>query len=196
MSLSKIFDKGRLHIDEYIVGLSISQWLPCPLGIWNLLYGMAILLNMKFGWIFSRLLRVTFSNYSSGFDFHGSPLVRDSLFHLRTPYMSLGMRPYDSLVLEDDKSSVSEADFNDTSMCMYAAILNQLRSITSGHTHFCQFENTHKHGAPHCFGIRHGRSHLGLRGTQRCSLVICQNIEIKSQYYKAPNNNWFVVGSE
>ena len=24
-------DKGGLHIDEKIVGLSISQWLPCPL---------------------------------------------------------------------------------------------------------------------------------------------------------------------
>ena len=24
---------------------SISQWLPCPLVIWNLLFGMAILLN-------------------------------------------------------------------------------------------------------------------------------------------------------
>ena len=41
-----IFDKGRLHIDEKIVGLSISQWLPCPLAIWNLLFGMAILLNI------------------------------------------------------------------------------------------------------------------------------------------------------
>ena len=41
-----IFDKGRLHIDEKIVGLSISQWLPCPLSIWNLLFGMAILLNL------------------------------------------------------------------------------------------------------------------------------------------------------
>ena len=29
------FDKGGLHIDEKIVGLSISQWLPCPLAIWN-----------------------------------------------------------------------------------------------------------------------------------------------------------------
>ena len=31
---------------EKIVGLSISQWLPCPLAIWNLLFGMAILLNL------------------------------------------------------------------------------------------------------------------------------------------------------
>ena len=30
---------------EKIVGLSISQWLPCPLAIWNL-FGMAILLNL------------------------------------------------------------------------------------------------------------------------------------------------------
>ena len=37
---------GGLHIDEKIVGLSISQWLPCPLAIWNLLFGMAILLNL------------------------------------------------------------------------------------------------------------------------------------------------------
>ena len=26
--------------------LSISQWLPCPLAIWNLLFDMAILLNL------------------------------------------------------------------------------------------------------------------------------------------------------
>ena len=38
------------YTDEKIVGLSISQWLPCPLAIWNLLFGMAILLNLvKFG---------------------------------------------------------------------------------------------------------------------------------------------------
>ena len=36
---------GGLHTDEKIVGLSISQWLPCSLAIWNLLFGMAILLN-------------------------------------------------------------------------------------------------------------------------------------------------------
>ena len=29
-----------------MVGLSISQWLPCPFAIWNLLFGMAILLNL------------------------------------------------------------------------------------------------------------------------------------------------------
>ena len=40
-----ISDKGGLHIDEKIVGLSISQWLPCPLAIWNL-FRMAILLNL------------------------------------------------------------------------------------------------------------------------------------------------------
>ena len=40
-----MFDKGGLHIDEKIVGLSMSQWLPCPLAIWNLLFGKAILLN-------------------------------------------------------------------------------------------------------------------------------------------------------
>ena len=38
--------QGRLHIDEKIVGLLKSQWLPCPLAIWNLLFGMAILLNL------------------------------------------------------------------------------------------------------------------------------------------------------
>ena len=37
---------GGLHIDEKNVGHSISQWLPCPLAIWNLLFGMAILLNL------------------------------------------------------------------------------------------------------------------------------------------------------
>ena len=34
------------YTDDKIVGLSISQWLPCPLAIWNLLFGMAILLNL------------------------------------------------------------------------------------------------------------------------------------------------------
>ena len=33
-----------LHVDDKLVGLSISQWLPCPLAIWNL-FGMAILLK-------------------------------------------------------------------------------------------------------------------------------------------------------
>ena len=42
----QISDKGGLHIDDKIVGLSISQWLPCPLAIWNLLFGMTILLNL------------------------------------------------------------------------------------------------------------------------------------------------------
>ena len=41
-----ISDKGGLHIDEKIFGLSISQWLPCPLAIWNLLFEMTILLNL------------------------------------------------------------------------------------------------------------------------------------------------------
>ena len=36
------------NTDEKIVGLSISQWLPCPLVIWNLLFEMAILLNVVF----------------------------------------------------------------------------------------------------------------------------------------------------
>ena len=31
---------------QKIVGLSVSQWLPCPLARWNLLFGMAILLNL------------------------------------------------------------------------------------------------------------------------------------------------------
>ena len=34
------------YTDEKIVGLSISQWLPCPLVVWNLLFGMTILLNL------------------------------------------------------------------------------------------------------------------------------------------------------
>ena len=46
MFKNRIFDKGGLHIGEKIVGLSISQWLPCPLAIRNLLFGMAILLNL------------------------------------------------------------------------------------------------------------------------------------------------------
>ena len=40
------YDKSGLHIDDKIVGLSISQWLPFPLAIWNLLFWMAILLNL------------------------------------------------------------------------------------------------------------------------------------------------------
>ena len=44
--IDRYFYKGGLRIDERIVGLSISQWLPCPLAIWNLLFGMAILLNL------------------------------------------------------------------------------------------------------------------------------------------------------
>ena len=31
-----ISDKGGLYIDDKIAGLSISQWLPCPLTIWNM----------------------------------------------------------------------------------------------------------------------------------------------------------------
>ena len=34
------------YTDENIFGLSISQWLPCPLVIWNLLFEIAILLNL------------------------------------------------------------------------------------------------------------------------------------------------------
>ena len=41
-----ISDKDGLYIDDKIVGLSISQWLPCPLAIWNLLFGVAILLSL------------------------------------------------------------------------------------------------------------------------------------------------------
>ena len=44
--IDRYLKKGGLHIDEKIVGLWISQWLPCPLAIWNLLFGMAILLNL------------------------------------------------------------------------------------------------------------------------------------------------------
>ena len=33
-------------VNAKIVGFSISQWLPCPLAIWNLLFGMTILLNL------------------------------------------------------------------------------------------------------------------------------------------------------
>ena len=33
-------------VDEKVVRLLISQWLPCPLAIWNLLSVMAILLNL------------------------------------------------------------------------------------------------------------------------------------------------------
>ena len=90
------------------------------------------------------------------------------------------VNPCDSLVLKDDKSSVKVADFNDPSMCVYAAILNWLRYVPSGHTCFCQLENACEHGAQCCFWIQHGRSHLGLPTTRRCSFVIGQNIGIKS----------------
>ena len=47
-----MFDKGGLQIDEKMFGLSISQWLPFPLAMWNLLCGMAILLNLvKSSWV-------------------------------------------------------------------------------------------------------------------------------------------------
>ena len=52
--LNHNYDKGGLHIDDKIVGLSISQWLPCPLAIWNLLFGMAVLLNLNRNWIINR----------------------------------------------------------------------------------------------------------------------------------------------
>ena len=38
---------GYIYIYDTIVGISVSQWLPCPLVIWNLLFGMAILLNLE-----------------------------------------------------------------------------------------------------------------------------------------------------
>ena len=44
--IDRLYDKSGLHIDDKIVGFSISQWLPWPLAIWNLLFGMAILLNL------------------------------------------------------------------------------------------------------------------------------------------------------
>ena len=96
-----------------------------------------------------------------------------------TPDMSPGRSPCDSLVLNDDKSSVKVADFNDPSVCVYVAILNRLGYVPSGHTCFCQFENTCERGAPRCFRIQHGRSHRGLWATWRCSLVIGQHIRIK-----------------
>ena len=34
-------------MDEKIFGLSISQWLPCPLAFWNLLFAMEILINLN-----------------------------------------------------------------------------------------------------------------------------------------------------
>ena len=48
--LKHLIDRYLIRADytwiKQIVGLSISQWLPCPLAIWNLLFGMAILLNL------------------------------------------------------------------------------------------------------------------------------------------------------
>ena len=64
-----ISDKGGLHIDEKIVGFSISQWLPCPLAIRNLLFGMANLLKIQWcsTWITSLAIQ------GRGFD---GPLTR------------------------------------------------------------------------------------------------------------------------
>ena len=67
--------------------------------------------------------------------------------------LPLGRSPCDSLVLKDDASSVKVANFNTPSMCVYAAILNRLRSVTSGHTNFCQFENNRERGALRDFRI-------------------------------------------
>ena len=86
--------------------------------------------------------------------------------------MSLGRSPCDSLVLKDNKASVKVADFNNPSMCVCAAILNWLRSVTSSSTRFCQLKNTCDHSAPRYFQIRHGSSHLGSQVTWRSSLVI------------------------
>ena len=41
-----IYDKGGLHIDGEIDGISISQCLPCPLAICNMQFWMAILLSL------------------------------------------------------------------------------------------------------------------------------------------------------
>ena len=60
------------YTDEKIVGLSISQWLPCPLVIWNLLFEIAILLNLvksidllcllgRWVWFSSNILLVSMS---------------------------------------------------------------------------------------------------------------------------------------
>ena len=48
--LSNDYVKGWIYIGGKIVGLSISQWLPCPLAISNLLFGMAILVNLVTKW--------------------------------------------------------------------------------------------------------------------------------------------------
>ena len=45
--------------------------------------------------------------------------------------MSLGRSLCDYLVLKDSKSGVRGADFNDPSMCVYAAILNHLPDISN-----------------------------------------------------------------
>ena len=42
----------------FVVGLSISQWLSCPLAIWNLLFGMAILLYLVKSCVFAVRVRL------------------------------------------------------------------------------------------------------------------------------------------
>ena len=46
ITLSLFIDKNATDVFFFVLLLSISQWLPCPLAIWNLLFGMAILLNL------------------------------------------------------------------------------------------------------------------------------------------------------
>ena len=70
--ICQISDKGGLYIKYKIVGLSISQWLPCPLAIWNVLFGMAVLLNLNL-YINTQTLGSVWRYLLPGYDVH-SPL--------------------------------------------------------------------------------------------------------------------------
>ena len=59
----------------HVSGLSISQWLPCPLAIWNLLFGMAILLNL-----FKKSLIYIKNNKGPNTDPCGTPFKTDFQF--------------------------------------------------------------------------------------------------------------------
>ena len=51
-----MYKEKQLVVPLYTVGLTISQWLPCPLAIWNLLFGVVILFKLvKLGNMCGRL---------------------------------------------------------------------------------------------------------------------------------------------
>ena len=79
VNANSIFNKGGLHIE-----LSISQWLPCPLAIWNLLFGMAILLNLvKSIFVTHSLVSLRLLWFNSCSSLRGTSLPISQAFHNR-----------------------------------------------------------------------------------------------------------------